>query len=121
MQWIEKIVRPVAKEIVEAWAQDTGRIVLVIYNPNDTTIQAFEKMGLRLTGGTTVAAMQQSDAATVWQDAVTKRWLAKPTTDEAIKVLLVSGGGTALLTFRFADDTVHVFAEPNLRLVPEES
>lgn len=117
MKRLAKILKPVAEEIALCAVASEG-IVFVVHRPGPLAHRAMAKLGVRLVPGkTTVFALSCADAAARGHDPVTRRWLSTPPKDDEIKVFLIAGEGTALLTLRFTDDGIQVSTPPNLRLV----
>jgi len=47
---------------------------------------------------------------------VTRKWLETPPPDDALKVFLISGSGSALLTLHYKDGQVRVEKESDMHL-----
>lgn len=115
---LKGILAPVAEQIAAAHLQCNG-IVVVVHKPGKVARQAMEKIGLPCSsGGTTVAGVSCVDAVAAFgHDTITRRWVAVAPKEDEIKVFLVSGNGTALLTLQFRDGQVFVTKQSDLHAV----
>lgn len=112
---LRSILMPVAVEIASA-REATNGIVLVVHRPGKTARAAIGKIGapVRRTG-TTVSGLSCSDATAAFgHDLVTKRWTEAAPLEGQIKVFLVAGDGSALLTLNFEDGEVRVVKGPDV-------
>jgi hypothetical protein len=110
-----KILQPVRQAIVDA-RDETGGIVFVVQNPPASHVEMWRSLGIEAKpGGTAVVGMTCAEALEVFErgDLATRRWLAEAPAWDSIKVFLVTGEGTALLTLRFGETTVWVSWESN--------
>jgi hypothetical protein len=114
---VQSILMPVALEIATA-REATNGIVFVVHRPGKTARAAMVKIGTPLRHKrTTVFGLSCSDATVAFgHDLVTKRWIAIAPLDGQIKVFLIAGDGSALLTLNFEDGEVHVVKEPDVYL-----
>lgn len=115
---IRSIIQSVADDIAKVRVVTNG-IVFVVHTPGRVTRQAMKKLGVRLKkNGTTVFGTSCHDAArAVGHDSVTRRWCEGAPSEQEIKVFLISGDGSALLTLTFDDHGVKVKKEPDIFLV----
>lgn len=108
------ILQPVRQAIVDA-RDETGGIVFVVHHPPKEHCAMWHFFGIDAKpDGTAVFGMTCADALDVFErgDLATRRWLAQAPAWDSIKVFLVAGEGTALLTLRFDETTVWVSWEP---------
>jgi hypothetical protein len=116
---LKAIFVPVADKIAKA-REATDGIVVVIHNPGALAKKAMKKLGVKLQrhAATTVVGLRCSDAvAALGHDPVTSRWCAAAPKDDQVKIFLVAGDGTALLTLNFTGKGVRVEQEPDLHSV----
>ena len=115
IEHLKAILVPVATQI--AVAAEIG-IVLVAHNPDKTARQALRRIGLNVQRGKTTVYAMSIEAATkdLGHDYVTRKFLSTPPGEDEIKIFLVGGSGTALLTLQFKDDIVHVKKESDMHI-----
>ena len=115
MEFFKGILQPVAEQIAELRVQTNG-IVFVIHDPGPLVHNALKAVGMKAPSNrTTVIASPCSEAARVWgHDPITRKWCEKEPADGEIKVFLLSGNGTKLLTLIFEDGNVILKSEPDI-------
>ena len=112
-----QLLQPVRQAILEA-REKTGGIVFVVHNPFPEHCAMWRDFGIDVKPhGTAVFGMTCADAIAAFEqsDIATRRWLAQPPDRDSIKVFLIAGDGTVLLTLRFDKGTVWVSWEPEPR------
>lgn len=116
MQHLGKILNPVIMQ-VEAAALSAG-IALVVHDPDKVARKAMRILNLKVKRGATTVHAMSPDMGVVsfGHDYVTRKWLETPAPEDALKVFLISGGGSALLTLTFKDGQVIVKKESDMHL-----
>lgn len=115
LELLKSILAPVAHEVAAA-RETTNGIVVVVHNPGSVAKRAMKKVGAKVRArGTSVFGLVCSDAvAALGHDLVTRRWCGAAPNDGQIKVFLIAGDGTALLTLNFTDEGIKVEKEPDV-------
>jgi 1-aminocyclopropane-1-carboxylate deaminase/D-cysteine desulfhydrase-like pyridoxal-dependent ACC family enzyme len=108
----------VANEVAKA-REATDGIVVVIHNPDSAAKMAMMKLGVEVRSHSTtiVGYSCQEAVAALGHDVMTRRWCAAAPRDNQVKVFLVAGDATALLTLNFTGKGVRVEQEPDLHSV----
>ena len=115
---LRSIILPVAEEVAKARLAFDG-IVVVVHMPLPLARQAMKKLGKNVNPrGTTVFGLSCQGAVAVFSnDPVTKRWCGAAPVEDQIKVFLIAGDGTALLTLNFTPGgCIDVLKEPDVYL-----
>lgn len=104
---LQSILAPVAHQVAEVRAITNG-IVVVVHNPGSLVKRAMKKLGAKVRSrGTFVFGYEcPTAAAALGHDPVTRRWCAEAPEENQIKVFLVAGDGTALLTLNFSEQGI---------------
>jgi hypothetical protein len=107
---LQSILNPLAEKIEEVSRQ--ADVVFVVHRPTAETRVALKKRGL---DGASVYGMSAYDAARFAEwDALTRKWLAALPEEDQVKIFLISGDGTALLTLTLRGGMVMVNKEPDI-------
>jgi hypothetical protein len=95
---LHDILCSVAGEIATCRAECNG-IVFVVREPRPQHLKALRRVNAPLREGTSVFACTCSEAADLWaDDTVTRRWCSEPPQVLEVKVFLIIGDRTGLLT-----------------------
>ena len=118
-EFLKGILLPVAEEIAEVREALDG-IVFVVHNPGKVALQAMTKLGVEaLPNKTMVFGLTCPDATTAFgHDPITRRWCNEEPGEDQIKVFLMAGDGTALLTLEETPDGTIIHKESDLAPVP---
>lgn len=94
----------------------TNGIVVVVHNPGSLAKRAMKTLGAKVRSRrTTVFGYSPKDAVVaLGHDPVTRLWCAQPPAENQVKVFLIAGDGTALLTLNFSEEGIKVEKEPDL-------
>lgn len=115
MQHLENIIDPVFDQVAVASLKG---IAFVVHNPDIVARKAIRNTGQYVKrGATTVYGLTCERAAKVWgTDFVTRKFLSTPPGEDQIKIFLVAGGGSALLTLHFVDGQVFITKESDMHI-----
>lgn len=122
MERLKSILAPMAEQISRVRCETNG-IVFVVHKPGKVARRAMDHLGIYLRPQrNNVFGLACPDAArAVGHDLVTRGWCEAPPVEDQVKVFLVAGNGTALLTLNFTDDGIEVVKEPDIYPVATES
>lgn len=101
------------KHLVEVRARDARMVACLVAGADEAAVRFCRSLGFRLSrGGTGVFGLLGTDAARVFGDLPEhhRTWLETPSGARETKVVLVAGGGRALLSIDTSDGKVAIRA-----------
>lgn len=113
---LKSMLAPLAEKI--ARAREDADVVFVVHKPGGLARRALHKWGVKYEPVFGMSAFDAARAAD-W-DVLTRKWLGEPPhSDDQIKLFLISGDGTALLTLTVRDGGVVVDKAPDLHVAAD--
>jgi hypothetical protein len=113
---LSKILESSIGQVVELRNESDEAIVFVVHRPSELAQTAMKALGVPVSDKKdTVFGLSCQDAARAWgNDLITRRWCSAPPKEDEIKVFLIAGNGTALLTLSWEDGKVMIDKEPDI-------
>lgn len=117
IQNLKKILTPVIEGLAAEAPTALGEVILVVHKPRGVAVEALRKLGL-IPETEDTCAYAGAHLVDGFTDGPTRRWLAAPPEPHTVKIFLIAGEGTALLTLDLTDpDKVIVRKQADLYLV----
>jgi len=110
IETLRGILQPYAHEIAEARVATNG-IVFVVHQPGPLARQAVAKLNGPAGDPVFARTCREAQHFCAKMDRATVDWLGVPPVEGQIKILLIAGDGTALLTLNFVNGEVLVNVE----------
>lgn len=93
-------------------------IVFVVHRPSQQAANAMRRLGAKLRKGTTAFSRTCADLVPIFaRDEVTRNFISQPSAPDRLRIFLVVGGGTELLTI-FGDGSGNIYVEAESNTPP---